>query len=175
MTFISASPPVTQFFQSILLGALLGVLYDVFYAIRALFPRRKQPHIALDLLYFLLFGILLFNYLLMESAGRLRYFIVLGVIAGWVIYHNTISRITIRFLNWLFGLLRKLLKFLVRPFLSFGRHLSHIGVTIRKKCSAAYNSQKNRLKKPHSLLYNKLSKSRVEEIRNEKSDENRNL
>lgn len=72
MTLISAVPPVIQFLQSLLLGTLLSLLYDAFYTIRGLFPAQAQPHVILDILYFLLFGVLLFNYLLMESAGRLR-------------------------------------------------------------------------------------------------------
>ena len=86
MTLISAVPPVIQFLQSLLLGTLLSLLYDAFYTIRGLFPAQAQPHVILDILYFLLFGVLLFDYLLMESAGRLRYFIILGVIIGWLLY-----------------------------------------------------------------------------------------
>ena len=50
MIFSAAAPPVTQFLQSLLLGVLLSVLYDLFYAVRCLFPVRMQAHIVLDLL-----------------------------------------------------------------------------------------------------------------------------
>ena len=84
MIFSAAAPPVTQFLQSLLLGVLLSVLYDLFYAVRCLFPVWMQAHIVLDLLYFVLFGVLLFNFLLTGTAGRLRYFIILGSLSAGV-------------------------------------------------------------------------------------------
>ena len=59
MSFVPAAPTI-QFLQSLLLGAVLSLLYDIFHVIRSLFPPRFQPHILLDILYFILFGILLF-------------------------------------------------------------------------------------------------------------------
>ena len=171
MIFTSAAPPVIQFLQSLLLGVLLAFLYDIFYAVRSLFPVRIQPHIVLDILYFLLFGIILFNYLLMESAGRLRYFIVLGVIIGWVVYHNTVSRLAVRFLGWLFGFIRRILNFLFRPFLALWKHICGAFSAVRKKYAARHKSRKNCLKNPLALLYNKVSKSDAEGEQDEKSSE----
>lgn len=171
MIFTSAAPPVIQFLQSLLLGALLALLYDIFYAVRSLFPVRIQPHIILDILYFLLFGIILFNYLLMESAGRLRYFIVLGVIIGWVVYHNTVSRLAVRFLGWLFGLIRRILLFLLRPFIALWSYIRKVISGVHENFSARRKSRKNCLKNPLALLYNKLSKSDAEGEQDEKSSE----
>ena len=73
-----------QFLQSILLGAALSVLYDLFFVIRSLIPEKIRPYAFLDILYCLLTGIILFDYLLIENNGRIRYFIALGLAIGWL-------------------------------------------------------------------------------------------
>lgn len=169
MTLISAVPPVIQFLQSLLLGTLLSLLYDAFYTIRGLFPAQAQPHVILDILYFLLFGVLLFNYLLMESAGRLRYFIILGVIIGWLLYHNTVSRLVIRFFNWLLLMVHRVFSFLLSPIITLAQRLFHSISTVCKKTTIKRKTPKNSLKKPRWLLYNKVSKNSMEENGNEKA------
>lgn len=157
MIFSAAAPPVTQFLQSLLLGVLLSVLYDLFYGVRCLFPVRMQAHIVLDLLYFVLFGVLLFNFLLTETAGRLRYFIILGVIIGWGVYHATMSRLTVRFFNGAIGGVRAVLRAVFRPVIALARWISLRLRDLCKKGTAKCKSAKNRLKKHHRMRYNKVS------------------
>lgn len=171
MAILPAAPPVMQFLQSLLLGSLLSLLYDLFYAIRSLFPQRAQPHVFLDILYFLLFGILLFNYLLMESAGRLRYFIAFGIVIGWILYHNTISRFIVYFLNKLISLLQRFLFLLLRPVLVVAKKVFDFIFSICKKLFYKRKTPKNRLKKSRLLLYNKVSKNSMEETGNEKASD----
>ena len=168
MIFSAAAPPVTQFLQSLLLGVLLSVLYDLFYAVRCLFPVRMQAHIVLDLLYFVLFGVLLFNFLLTETAGRLRYFIILGVIIGWGLYHATMSRLTVRFFNGVIGGVRAVLRAVFRPVIALARWISLRLRDLCKKGTAKCKSAKNRLKKHHRMRYNKVSNRCREENGREK-------
>jgi hypothetical protein len=167
--FSAAAPPVTQFLQSLLLGVLLSVLYDLFYAVRCLFPVRMQAHIVLDLLYFVLFGVLLFNFLLTETAGRLRYFIILGVIIGWGVYHATMSRLTVRFFNGFIGGVRAVLRAVFRPVIALARWISLRLRDLCKKGTAKCKSAKNRLKKHHRMRYNKVSNRYREENGREKA------
>ena len=146
MIFSAAAPPVTQFLQSLLLGVLLSVLYDLFYAVRCLFPVWMQAHIVLDLLYFVLFGVLLFNFLLTETAGRLRYFIILGVVIGWGVYHATMSRLTVRFFNGVIGGVRAVLQAVFRPVIALARWISLRLRDLCKKGTAKCKSAKNRLR-----------------------------
>ena len=139
MTLISAVPPVIQFLQSLLLGTLLSLLYDAFYTIRGLFPAQAQPHVILDILYFLLFG-------------RLRYFIILGVIIGWLLYHNTVSRLVIRFFNWLLLMVHRVFSFLLSPIITLAQRLFHSISTVCKKSTIKRKTPKNSLKKSRWLL-----------------------
>ena len=161
MSFVPAAPTI-QFLQSLLLGAVLSLLYDIFHVIRSLFPPRFQPHILLDILYFILFGILLFDFLLLESNGRLRYFIILGISIGWLVYHNTCSRLFMRVFCWLLEQLRRLLTFLLRPFLRLVGRLATAARQWHINNGLKCKTLKNRLKKKPRLLYNKLSKKTAE-------------
>lgn len=162
MIFSSAAPTVIPFLQSILLGLLLSFIYDFFCSIRKLFPAQVQLHFILDILYFVLFGTILFNFLLQKSAGRLRYFIVLGVIIGWVVYHNTVSTLTIQLLNGLFTLFRRVLLILLQPILAIIKMIRRGLSTVQDKYSTKSKFRKISLKKALGPLYNKVSKRKSE-------------
>ncbi len=163
MIFSSAAPTVIPFLQSILLGLLLSFIYDIFCSIRKLFPAQVQLHFILDILYFVLFGTILFNFLLQKSAGRLRYFIVLGVIIGWVVYHNTVSTLTIQLLNGLFTLFRRVLLILLQPILAIIKMIRRGLSAVQDKYSTKCKFRKISLKKALGPLYNKVSKEKAKE------------
>lgn len=171
MIFSSAAPTVIQFLQSILLGVLLSFIYDIFCSIRELFPAQVQQQLQfiLDILYFLLFGTMLFNFLLQESAGRLRYFIVIGVAIGWVVYHNTVSALTIQLLNGIFILLRRVLFILLQPILAIIKLIRRVLSAVHDKYSTKRKFSKISLKKSLGPLYNKVSKEKTKESLDEKN------
>ena len=75
------------FFNALLLGAILGLIYDFFRITRLAFIMPSILVLIEDLLFFLLSSIILFNYLLESSHGQIRYFILIGVVLGWVLYY----------------------------------------------------------------------------------------
>lgn len=78
------------FLLAVLLGAVLGVVYDFIRIFRALFPHGKILTFVEDFLYMLLSGFALFTFSVGFS-GEIRYFTVMGLIFGWLAEHFTIG------------------------------------------------------------------------------------
>ena len=87
-----------------LLGLALAVLYDVLRAVRTRFRLKKWGTAALDLLFCL---VLLVSFLLLQlrgTDGRLRFYLVLGLAAGFFLWRKTLSAPFLRLLLKLMGL-----------------------------------------------------------------------
>ena len=82
------SAQLLLFGQSILLGALLGVLYDLLRAFRLRLPRLTGP---LDSLYCLLCAGTVFFFTLYRAQGQLRLFVLAGLAGGVVLFFSLCS------------------------------------------------------------------------------------
>lgn len=107
--------PTFLFLKSILLGAVLSLYYDIFYALRIIFPGKWQVHIPLDILYFLLSGAVIFHYVLYENMGQIRSFILLGLLLGWVLWHLTLSRLLVGIFTAILHFIKRLIRKLIAP------------------------------------------------------------
>ena len=76
---IHVTEQLRTFLLSILLGLGAGVLYDLLRAVRLRHPRLTAP---LDLLYCQAVGLAVFLFVLRQSDGQLRGFILLGGLGG---------------------------------------------------------------------------------------------
>lgn len=159
------------FLESILLGVLLSLFYDFFFVARVLLPPQISPHILLDILYFLLVGLILFDYVLTENHGRMRYFIALGVIIGWTVYHLTISRIVVRCVTWLVRLLGKILSLIIQPFRPLAAKGKQFWNRCRKKAQRKKKEIKYDLQRRRQLLYNKAIKRKGKGKAHEENNE----
>ena len=88
-----------------LLGLALGVVYDIFRAVRTHFCLRRWGTGLLDLL-FCLVGMTGFLLLMLRGTdGRLRLYLPLGLAAGFGLYRKTVSVWLLRLLLWWLALL----------------------------------------------------------------------
>jgi len=83
------------FSATILVGAAIGLLYDIFRIFR-----KTAPHTGLavqleDLLFWLTATGLTFYYMLHRNSGEIRPFALLGIGLGLVLYFATISRLVL--------------------------------------------------------------------------------
>ena len=76
------------------------------------------------------------------------------------LYHNTVSRLVIRFFNWLLLMVHRVFSFLLSPIITLAQRLFHSISTVCKKTTIKRKTPKNSLKKSRWLLYNKVSKNR---------------
>lgn len=86
------------------LGTALGVFYDLLRAVRMRFRLRRWGTALLDLL-FCLTGLVCFLLLMHRGTdGRLRGFLLLGLLLGFLLYRRLVSVWVLRVLLWLLKL-----------------------------------------------------------------------
>lgn len=123
--YMVVSPPAILFGISLLWGAGLGMLWDLFRIFRLGFPTGRVSAFVEDVAYAVLAALatLLFFYLF--TSGAFRFFVLVGELLGFVVYYFTIGRLVyqifivlIRFLKkligWITWPLRKLILFLAK-------------------------------------------------------------
>lgn len=98
------------FLFAAVLGAALGVLYDMFRVLRSVLPHGKAATFFEDVIYMLIFGLVLFIFST-ALIGSVRYYSAAGMIVGWIIQRLTIG-------NAVVFIVRKILLFIRRKILS---------------------------------------------------------
>ena len=105
---ISLSAQTAYVFWSLVMGAALGVLYDIVRAVR-MAVRAGKPHIIIsDVLFFAVCGVLTSLFALPFNKGDVRGFILFGEAVGFLAYRLTIGAV-----------MGKVYAFLARLFQSF--------------------------------------------------------
>lgn len=160
---IVVAQQVWLFLYSCLLGAALGLLYDVFRILRLAFPAPAPLVLAQDLLYFALCAVATFLFVMAQNYGQLRWFILAGELIGWVVYYLTIgvmvlgaSRAIIRAVVWVLQLLYRLL---VAPVVAVLRWLwrlvQGIGRLAGKMLKKCFGRLKFNLQPVRCMMYNR--------------------
>ena len=93
---VAIADQTAVFFRSLLLGAVLGCLYDLFRVSRLAFLLPALIVLAEDLLFFLCSSALLFAFMMEHSYGQIRWFILLGAALGWTVYYFTLGSLVMR-------------------------------------------------------------------------------
>ena len=126
---------------SVLLGVGLGILYDLFRAVRVIFSHKGWLVAAEDVVYALLAGFSVFTFYT-GLTGKLRVFTVVGMAAGFVLEHFTAGNLAMM-------LLRKIVEWLkkrfIKPLVKFIRKIgqkitprfvkNHVNLNKNKKIS----------------------------------------
>ena len=104
-TFVPVCRQTELFLLSVLLGGGLGVLYDVFRALRAVFPvmGRAVPTAVCDVVYLVLCGIGIFLFSVIAGDGQVRGYYCLGAFLGAVLYLLTAGTVIIGIIRTGFG------------------------------------------------------------------------
>lgn len=108
---ISVSEQLYVFLTMVLTGAGAGMLFDLFRVIRASFHTRALSVNLFDLLYWLVMSISVFLILFMVNNGELRWYEVIGLVLGCVIYFLSLSALFQR-------VIKTLLRFFAKIFLT---------------------------------------------------------
>lgn len=108
------------FFTLFYSGLIVGVLFDIYRAIRYhIKPSRIKTFFG-DLLFWILAVAIIFYFLIKSNFGELRGYIFIGLFLGAYLYIKTLSKIvyplSIRILNAFFIVIKKLLNIIFLPF-----------------------------------------------------------
>lgn len=79
--------PIYVFLISILLGIILSIFFDFFKIMNFTFEFNNLLIFTQDILYFGISGVITFIFLLAFNNGKMSFFIVLGEIIGWTLWH----------------------------------------------------------------------------------------
>lgn len=102
------------FLGGILVGAALGVCYDLFRVVRLAVPHPAALVAVEDLVFFCVCAAGTFLYLLGAGYGQLRGFILVGELVGFLLYHCTLGAVAIRVFGVVLAWLGRFLRLLRR-------------------------------------------------------------
>lgn len=156
------SEQLTIFLGALLLGAVIGIILDVFRISRLAFTLPGVLILIEDLLFFALAAILTFSYMLSAVSGFIRSFIILGVGLGFLIYYLTVGALVMKISGAIINLIKKILQLLYKIFImpivwvisKFYKILLKLWNYIKNILKKHAKAAKYNLKRYNLLLYN---------------------
>ncbi|MBR1779038.1 MAG: spore cortex biosynthesis protein YabQ [Clostridia bacterium] len=76
----------------------MSIFFDLFKIISAILALDKKVIFVQDILYFLIAGIFTFVFLLAFNNGKIHFYIFLGELLGWTMWHVTLGNAITNFL-----------------------------------------------------------------------------
>jgi spore cortex biosynthesis protein YabQ len=93
---LSMSRQTALFFSTVCAGAAIGVIYDFFRIFRKTTPHKNAFVQIEDLIFWLAATLLMFYFMLHASFGEIRFFVIIGVSVGMLLYFATLSKLVIK-------------------------------------------------------------------------------
>ncbi len=95
----------------LVLGLCIGILFDIFRALRKTFKTSDFITTMEDILFMAIVGLLIVNSLILTNHGQIRFYIILAVLFGTSFYFLTISKICMILLQNFLKIFKKILFF----------------------------------------------------------------
>lgn len=151
-----------MFLMSIVLGAALGVCYDVFRIIRIAVPNPPAVILVEDVTFSLICAGATLIYMIAVDCGEIRVFVLIGEVVGFALYYCTIGTLVIGAAKGIIAGIRWLLHMLWKIFIApVVRIIKKIAAFFTKRFQNMAFCLKNKakksnmhLKKPCHILYN---------------------
>lgn len=118
---VSSISQLNVFILSVVLGAVLELIYEIFNLISTSKSVPKFIIVLNDAAFFVTAAFLTHIFLILFCSGKIRFFVILAEIIGFAVIYNSVGR--------LFRLVLKL----------FGRGMRHIFLKMKKFCRFIYN------------------------------------
>lgn len=123
---LSITEQALAFLYSLLLGALLCAIYDVFRMLRISFGGKAIAVFIEDIIFSIVALVLTFVFVIAFNNGELRFFILIGELFGFTAYYFTVGKLTMFFSKSVIKVIKKLLFILSFPFVK-------LFATVKKK------------------------------------------
>jgi spore cortex biosynthesis protein YabQ len=151
-----------NFFLSILLGLIFGMIYDLFRIARLAVKHKTIAVFIEDILFFTVIAFLSFIFSLASTNGTVRGYQIIGEISGFSLYIATLGEATLYFADKIIKIIKiiisVIIKFLIRPIYKItAKILNFIFYPLRfliNICKKGLKKGKYTLKKKTLLLYN---------------------
>lgn len=147
---------VTFFAHSFLLGIVITFVYDGFVVLRRVI-RHNLVMISLeDMIFWIACAIGVFNMLVEENNGILRWFAVFGATLGMLAYKESVSDFVVKavsiMIRSVFRVVLRILGIFFHPVLFLGKKFCHVMKKFTKKGQRAGKYAKNKLTRSLKLL-----------------------
>ena len=152
---INNSLQLLSFIRSLILGVLLCVLYDFIKSLRLTADFSAITIFFQDIIYSVIASFITFIFLLSVTNGEMRGYVILGILAGFIISRFTLSRLFFKFLKLVFGGIKRLFEVISKWFYRKFDQLTEKMIKIFKK---TLKTVKKLLKNLECLLYTKSNK-----------------
>ncbi len=155
---ISISHQCCCFLLALAVGAGLSLLYDCFRILRLILPKQTLLVAGEDLLYCLLCGAATLRFALFAEQGRLRGYLLLGEMLGWLLCHFTLGELILKIARPILRIIFKIISILLKPVLwilqKICRLFRRIAEFVGKNFKKVAIRRKFFLKRRAILLYN---------------------
>ena len=167
MTYIADIPQqVTAFLHAVGFGFLIGLLYDVFRAVRHAVSDGKKAFFISDVLFAFSAAFLTFLFALTVHGGSVRGYVLLGELLGFLVYYFTVGVLVMRLFDKIIAAVRRffrvILRFFLAPLKRFAvfckRFFAKNVQKAQKKSKTSVKKSKMYLQSVRHLLYNQNDK-----------------
>lgn len=155
------------FLYSCLLGGILSVFFDCFRILRIVIKTGTIWIAIEDIFYFLVSALITYRFLLEYTMGQPRFYVILGIILGWVLCHYTVGELLIRISTVIVKAIKRFFAFLYRIFLHpIVKFFRWIGAKLKKVKKRSQNC----LKKKATVVYNQIIIGRIRKRKGNMTD-----
>lgn len=115
-----------SFFIYVIVGILLGFIFDIFRALRKSIKNSTVATNIEDILFVIISFIIIAMVVQIVSKGELRFYILLGIILGILIYFLSVSKYIITGETWILKSIIKILKSIYNFFIKFFKKINDL-------------------------------------------------
>ena len=126
-TFFTVSEQTRLFLWSCVLGAFLGIVFDIFRVIRII---KKHSSVAVfieDILFIIFSSICIFIYIMEQARGEIKFFIFFGAFLGFILYIVSVGNFIVNVIKsivlFIKSILKKIYLKIIKPILRFINHI----------------------------------------------------
>jgi spore cortex biosynthesis protein YabQ len=160
---LSMSSQALVFLTTVVIGAVIGFVYDLFRVIRKIVPHANLMTSIEDMLYWIIVSLLMFYVMLNQNNGEIRIFTVMGAFLGMLLYFLTVSKLFMAVSLTIVAFIKKILlvlfEIVMTPFRLIYKMLEKPIFLCRKKLKKFRNVLKKWLHK--SKNYAKIKKRKL--------------
>jgi len=175
-----------SFIVTLLMGITIGILFDFYNVTKGIIRPRKVGIYLGDLLFWVITTIVVFFMLLIGNWGELRFYVVIGILAGVLCYIKLLSRIVIKTLLYIICIIKRVLACIAKGLRFFWFVVSYpvillgniiiipvglLGRTYNKLCNFTGRQSERFIKKParkKAVLLKKNIKNKLNSLFNRK-------
>lgn len=135
------------FLFACILGALYSAFYDLFRALRLVKNQKPFTIFLEDLFYFITLAFITFFYLLAFTNGEVRFYVIIGIVLGFLVFYILLSKYNLLLLKCLFKIIFNGINLFFKGLYWLINKIDNISSNFFKKC----------LKMASKVLYNNKS------------------